>query len=79
MRKERYLVGLDVGTSKVTAVVGEVQASGLDVVGLGDDFDCLPCRVARGFGLGLGLISVPLSHRLRSAYSSISRISLSGS
>ena len=23
-RKERYLVGLDVGTSKVTAVVGEV-------------------------------------------------------
>jgi len=35
-RKERYLVGLDVGTSKVTAVVGEMLDSGaLDVVGLG--------------------------------------------
>src|SRR6187200_2296341 len=35
-RKERYLVGLDVGTSKVTAVVGEVLDSvGVDVVGLG--------------------------------------------
>src|SRR5262249_61620455 len=34
--KERYLVGLDVGTSKVTAVVGEVlDGGGLDVVGLG--------------------------------------------
>ena len=36
MRKERYLVGLDVGTSKVTAVVGEVlDSGGLDIVGLG--------------------------------------------
>src|SRR5207237_562287 len=35
-RKERYLVGLDVGTSKVTAVVGEIlEREGLDVVGLG--------------------------------------------
>ncbi len=35
-RKERYLVGLDVGTSKVTAVVGEIlDGDGLDVVGLG--------------------------------------------
>jgi cell division protein FtsA len=35
-RKERYLVGLDVGTSKVTAVVGEVvDGDGLDVVGIG--------------------------------------------
>src|SRR5918911_849238 len=35
-RKERYLVGLDVGTSKVTAVVGEILDSDeLDVVGLG--------------------------------------------
>ena len=35
-RKERYLVGLDVGTSKVTAVVGEMlDGAGLDVVGLG--------------------------------------------
>ena len=35
-RKERYLVGLDVGTSKVTAVVGEVlDDGGLDIVGIG--------------------------------------------
>src|SRR3954464_9941368 len=35
-RKERYLVGLDVGTSKVTAVVGEMlEGDRLDVVGLG--------------------------------------------
>jgi cell division protein FtsA len=35
-RKERYLVGLDVGTSKVTAVVAEVLDAGrLDIVGIG--------------------------------------------
>src|SRR5918912_973956 len=35
-KKERYLVGLDVGTSKVTAVVGEMlDGDGLDIVGLG--------------------------------------------
>jgi len=35
-RKERYLVGLDVGTSKVTAVVGEkLDAGGVEIVGLG--------------------------------------------
>src|ERR671939_262616 len=35
-KKERYLVGLDVGTSKVTAVVGEIlDGAGLDIVGIG--------------------------------------------
>jgi cell division protein FtsA len=35
-RKERYLVGLDVGTSKVTAVVGEImEDGGLDIIGIG--------------------------------------------
>jgi cell division protein FtsA len=35
-RKERYVVGLDVGTSKVTAVVGErLDRDEIDVVGLG--------------------------------------------
>jgi cell division protein FtsA len=35
-RKERYVVGLDVGTSKVTAVVGErLDGDEIDVVGLG--------------------------------------------
>jgi cell division protein FtsA len=35
-RRERYLVGLDVGTSKVTAVVGEITDDGrLDIIGLG--------------------------------------------
>jgi cell division protein FtsA len=35
-RRERYLVGLDVGTSKVTAIVGEiVDDEALDVIGIG--------------------------------------------
>ena len=35
-RKERYLVGLDVGTSKVTAVVAEIlDGEEVDIVGLG--------------------------------------------
>jgi len=35
-RKDRYLVGLDVGTSKVCAIVGElVDEGGLDIVGIG--------------------------------------------
>ena len=35
-RRDQYLVGLDVGTSKVAAIVGEVMADGsLDVVGIG--------------------------------------------
>lgn len=35
-RSERYLVGLDIGTSKVCTVVGEaLDSGGLDVIGLG--------------------------------------------
>jgi cell division protein FtsA len=35
-RKERYLVGLDVGTSKITAIVGEMaDEGGLDIIGIG--------------------------------------------
>jgi cell division protein FtsA len=35
-RKDRYLVGLDVGTSKVCAIVGELVDDGaLDIVGIG--------------------------------------------
>ena len=35
-RKERYLVGLDVGTSKITAIVGETTDDGaLDIIGIG--------------------------------------------
>ena len=35
-RKERYLVGLDVGTSKITAIVGEMtDDGGLDIIGIG--------------------------------------------
>jgi len=35
-RKERYLVGLDVGTSKVTAIVGEMLDDGsVDIIGVG--------------------------------------------
>ncbi|MDE3155005.1 MAG: cell division protein FtsA [Acidobacteriota bacterium] len=35
-RKERYLVGLDVGTSKIAAIVGEMlEGEGVDIVGIG--------------------------------------------
>ncbi|MCC6991098.1 MAG: cell division protein FtsA, partial [Acidobacteria bacterium] len=35
-RNERYIVGLDIGTSKVCTVVGEVSdGGGLDVIGIG--------------------------------------------
>ena len=35
-RKERYLVGLDVGTSQVTVIVGEIMdEGGLDIIGIG--------------------------------------------
>jgi len=35
-RKEKYVVGLDVGTSKVAAIVGELlDEDGLDIVGIG--------------------------------------------
>jgi len=35
-RKNRYLVGLDVGTSKIATIVGEVtEEGGLDIVGVG--------------------------------------------
>ena len=35
-RRERYLVGVDVGTSKIAAIVGEVMDdNGLDIIGIG--------------------------------------------
>ena len=35
-RRERYIVGLDVGTSKVVAIVGELSPEGeVEVVGFG--------------------------------------------
>src|SRR5262245_54041163 len=35
-RKDRYLVGLDAGTSKIAAIVGEMTGdAGLDIIGLG--------------------------------------------
>ncbi len=34
-RKEELLVGLDLGTTKICAVVGEVTADGIDIVGVG--------------------------------------------
>jgi cell division protein FtsA len=46
-RKERYLVGLDVGTSKTTAIVAEPSDDGLHVVGMG---------VAESQGIRRGLV-----------------------
>jgi len=47
-RRERYVVGLDVGTSKVAAVVGELlDDGGLDIVGIG---------VAESHGIRRGVV-----------------------
>jgi cell division protein FtsA len=46
-RKERYLVGLDVGTSKTTAIVAEPSDGGVNVVGMG---------VAESQGIRRGLV-----------------------
>ena len=47
-RHERYVVGLDIGTSKVCTVVGELlDAGGVDVIGLG---------VAESKGLKRGVV-----------------------
>ena len=47
-RKERYLVGLDVGTSKTIAIVGEMlDEGGLDIVGIG---------VAESHGIRRGVV-----------------------
>jgi cell division protein FtsA len=35
MSKGEIIVGLDIGTTKICAVVGEVQTSGVDIVGMG--------------------------------------------
>jgi cell division protein FtsA len=50
-RKERYLVGLDVGTSKVSAIVGEIlDGEGIDIVGIG---------VAESRGVRRGIVVNP--------------------
>ena len=47
-RKERYLVGLDVGTSKIAAIVGEMMEDGaLDIIGIG---------VAEAHGIRRGVV-----------------------
>jgi cell division protein FtsA len=47
-RKERYLVGLDIGTSKTTAIVAEPgDGQGLNIVGMG---------VAESNGIRRGLV-----------------------
>ena len=34
-RKSDVLVGLDIGTTKTTAIVGEVTETGIDIIGIG--------------------------------------------
>ena len=34
-KKENLIVGLDIGTTKVCAVVGEVTHDGVDIIGIG--------------------------------------------
>lgn len=48
MDQSEIVVGLDIGTTKVTAVVGEVDESGINILGVGN----VPCR-----GLRKGVVS----------------------
>jgi Actin-like ATPase involved in cell division len=34
-RKSNVLVGLDIGTTKTTAIVGEITETGIDIIGIG--------------------------------------------
>ena len=48
MDTTEIVVGLDIGTTKVSAVVGEVDADGITILGVGN----VPCR-----GLRKGVVS----------------------
>src|SRR5438045_8809161 len=48
MDNSEIVVGLDIGTTKVSAVVGEVDADGITILGVGN----VPCR-----GLRKGVVS----------------------
>jgi cell division protein FtsA len=34
-KKNKVLVGLDIGTTKTTAIVGEITETGVDIIGIG--------------------------------------------
>jgi len=34
-KKENVIVGLDIGTTKTCAIVGEVKETGIDIIGIG--------------------------------------------
>ncbi|MCX5906565.1 MAG: cell division protein FtsA, partial [Deltaproteobacteria bacterium] len=34
-KRENIIVGLDIGTTKICAIVGEMNDSGVDIVGIG--------------------------------------------
>ncbi len=47
LRQEEIIVGLDIGTSKIAAIVGEVSEDGIDIIGIG---------TARSRGLRKGVV-----------------------
>ena len=34
-KRSNVLVGLDIGTTKTTAIVGEITETGIDIIGIG--------------------------------------------
>ena len=68
-RKEQYVVGLDVGTSKIAAIVGEaLDDGGLDVIGIG---------VAESHGIRRGVV-VNLEAAVESIKKAIEEAELTG-
>ena len=54
-KRPEYVVGLDVGTTKICAVIAEPRAGGLDVVGVGaapSEQPSAPLPGLTGFGRG---------------------------
>jgi cell division protein FtsA len=48
LKREEIIVGLDIGTTKIAAIVGEVSGDGLDIIGIG---------TARSRGLRKGVVT----------------------
>lgn len=61
MKKDRYICGLDIGNTKVCAVVGEIDEDGLEIIGIG---------VSPSKGIRKGVI-VDIEHAVESIKSAI--------
>ena len=43
-KEEEIIVGLDIGTTKIACIIGEVTSDGIDVIGIGSHPRSTPSR-----------------------------------